>query len=97
MALLSKQFLNTLGIELDDASSEAFSQHFEDTLNSRVIEEIIDILEDDQLEQLTALRDNGDDEALQNWLVENVPDLSEIIQDEVAILLGEIVENSDEI
>ena len=97
MALLSKQFLNTLGIELDDASSEASSQHFEDTLNSRVIEEIIDILEDDQLEQLTALRDNGDDEALQNWLVENVSDLSEIIQDEVAILLGEIVENSDEI
>jgi hypothetical protein len=36
-------------------------------------------------------------EFLKNWLVENVPDLSEIIQDEVAILLGEIVENSDEI
>lgn len=97
MALLSKQFLNTLGITLDDASSEAFSQHFENTLNSRVIEEIIDILENDQLEQLATLRDSGDDEVLQKWLVENIPDLSEIIQDEVAILLGEIVENSDEI
>lgn len=96
MATLNKQFLSSIGVELDDNTVEAFSLHFEDTLTERVIEEVIDTLEGDKLEELISIRDN-DDNSLQTWLQQNVPDLTEIINQEVAILIGEIAENSDQI
>lgn len=96
MATLNKQFLSSIGVELDDSTVEAFSLHFEDTLTERVIEEVIDTLEGDKLEELISIRDN-DDNSLQTWLQQNVPDLTEIINQEVAILIGEIAENSDQI
>ena len=39
----------------------------------------------------------GDDESLRQWIVTNVPDLAEIVSDEIDILFGEIAENSEAI
>jgi len=94
--LLSKSFLASIGINLDDDKCTALSQHYEDTLNERVIEQIVEELDENQLNELAHYR-NGNAENLQQWLVTNVPQLDEIIEDEIAILLGEIAENSEEI
>lgn len=96
MPVLTKQFLQSLDIELDDQTFEAFDEHFEATLQQRVIDAIIDTLDEQQLEQLAALRDQ-DESAMQAWLQANVPDLSYIVQDEIDILLGDVAEDSDEI
>jgi hypothetical protein len=96
MPILTQQFLQTLGITLDEQTYASFAEHFETTLGDRVIDSIIDNLGDDQVEQLAAMRDQGDDE-LQAWLQANVPDLKEIVEDEVAILIGELAENSEQI
>jgi hypothetical protein len=96
MPLLNKQFLQNLGIQLDDATYAAFSEHFEETLGERVIDGIIDTLDDNELAELAALR-NQDDERLQAWLQAKVPDLPQIVEDEVYILMGELAENSDKI
>ncbi len=96
MPLLNKQFLQNLGINLDDETYAAFDAHFEATLGERVIEGIIDTLDDTELAELAALRAQ-DDEQLQTWLQAKVPDLPQIIEDEVHILLGELAENSDKI
>lgn len=93
MAVLTKQFLDDIGVELDNATFESLAEHAETTLHERVIQEISEELTVEQAEQLTKLA-GGDDATLQNWLVENVPDLQEIVSDEVDILLGEIAENS---
>ncbi len=96
MPVLTQQFLQNIGIDLDEQTRTAFSEHFEETLGNRVVDAIVDMLEEKQLEELAALRDSSD-EQLQAWLQTNVPELKEIIEDEVAILMGELVENSDKV
>lgn len=94
MPFLTREFLAELDIKLDDASYEALADHFESTLHERVINEIIEELTPEQAEQLAQMQ-QSDDESLQAWLKQTVPDLSDIVSDEVDILLGEIAENSD--
>ena len=55
-----------------------------------------DELTDEQVVELGQL-DTSDHTTLQHWLVANVTELNVIIEDEVAILLGEIAENSQSI
>ncbi len=94
--LLNKQFLQDIGVTLDDQTYETLSQHYEETLNERVITEIIDELDEKQLQELHSLT-SQDAGALNQWLAANVPKLDEIIEDEIAILLGEIAESSEKI
>jgi hypothetical protein len=96
MALLTRDFLTDLGIQLDDANYQALSEHFETTLHERVIAEIVEELTPEQAEELANLQ-QGDEATVQQWLTENVQDLADIVADEVDILLGEIAENSEAI
>ncbi len=91
--LLNKQFLQDIGVTLDDQTYETLSKYYEDTLNERVIIEIVDELDEKQLEELHSLI-SKDSVVLNQWLIANIPKLDEIIEDEIAILLGEIAESS---
>lgn len=94
MAILSKQILEQLGIQLSDDDYASLAEHFETTLNERVFDEIALELTPEQAEQLAAMQQSSDEEVLA-WLQANVPALSEIVADEVDILLGELAENSE--
>jgi len=94
MALLSKNLLNELGINLSDEDAQLLSEHFDTTLRARVIEEIVQELSPDQARQLASL-ENASDEELLNWLKVNILDFRDIVSDEVDILLGELAENSE--
>lgn len=94
MPILSRTMLETLGIELSDSDYASLAEHFETTLNERVFEEISLALTPEQAQQLAELQQAGDDTILE-WLQTNVPALSEIVADEVDILLGELAENSE--
>ncbi|HSW92280.1 MAG TPA: DUF5663 domain-containing protein [Patescibacteria group bacterium] len=96
MPLLSPTLLENLGINLSEEHYQALAEHFETTLNERVINEIVLELSPEQAEQLATLQQAGDEEVLA-WLKANVPDVAEIVTDEVDILLGEIAENSETI
>ena len=96
MPLLSPTLLENLGINLSEEHYQALAEHFETTLNERVINEIVLELSPEQAEQLSQLQQANDDEVLA-WLKANVPDVAEIVADEVDILLGEIAENSEAI
>jgi len=91
--LLTKEFLSDLGIELEEASYQSLAEHFETTLQDRVINEIIDELNPEQAEQLAQMM-RANDSTIQDWLAQNVPDLGAIVSDEVDILLGEVAEDS---
>ncbi len=94
MALLSKTLLKELGIELSEQDYELLSEHFDTTLRNRVIEEIVVELTPEQAQELATLQSANDDQLLA-WLSANVPNFSEIVSDEVDILLGELAENSE--
>lgn len=94
--LLTKEFLSSVGVELQADSYQSLSEHFETTLQDRVINEIIAQLTPEQAEQLAHMVQANDD-TIHNWLTQNVPDLADIVSDEVDILLGEVAEASENI
>lgn len=94
MALLNKELLKELGINLSDEDVELLSEHFDTTLRARVIEEIVQELSPEQASLLATMQSASDEELL-NWLKSNVLDFNDIVSDEVDILLGELAENSE--
>ena len=96
--IITKAQLNAIGISLPDDQIKALIQYAEDTVNERIGEEIVDSLDSDQLKELVELQNNGaSDDEVSQWIKERIPDYDEIIEDNVRIVLGELVENSDAI
>lgn len=96
--IVTKQQLNSVGIQLPEDQMQALIQHVEETVNKQVIEEVIDSLDEVQLQELVALQnDNTPAEQIDAWIRERVPEYDEIIEDNVTIVIGELVENSDAI
>lgn len=89
--LLSREFLNDIGVVLKESEYGAFSDTYEKVLNDRVHEAIVQALTTTQLEQLSLYRAKSD-EALQEWLKENVPEIKELIESVIEALLEEIME-----
>lgn len=96
MALLTPNLLTELGINLSDQDYSLLANHFETTLNERVINEIVLGLTTDQARGLADL-ENASDEEILTWLKGNVPDIADIVADEIDILLGEVADNSEAI
>ena len=92
--LFSKDFLTSIGVHLDDRTRVALVEHSEQTLNARIIDAIVELLDERQLEELQSLRSTSQDETL-IWLQRNVPELQAVIEDEINILLGDIAESSE--
>lgn len=96
MAFITKQLLNDLGIELREDDYESLAEHFDTTLQERVIDEIVAELDVEQAQQLADMQSASDEELLA-WLSANVTTLAEIVSDEIDILLGELAESSEAI
>ena len=96
--IVTKAQLNSIGINLPEDQMQALIQHVEDTINSQIGEEIVESLDDDQLKELVQMQDNdASAEEIDAWIRERIPEYDEIIEDNVTIVLGELVENSDAI
>lgn len=97
MPILDRQFLESIGVDLDEANYQALDNHFETTLHQRIVDEIALEIEPEKAEELITTLKDADQSVVQQWLIQNVPDLNEIVSDEVDILLGELAENGQEI
>lgn len=95
--LITRELLDQFGISLEGRDEASFIQHLNDTLEERIGAEITESLDDEQLKTLLELQEKGSDEEVGAWIDQNVPELQQITQDEIDILLGEVAENSDEI
>ena len=91
--LITSTLLDTIGVTMSDADRASLSEHFETVLDERVVNEITEELNTEQLEQLATMR-TAPEQELAVWLQANVPDLREIIEDETAILIGELAEHA---
>ena len=96
-SIITKALLDEAGIDLTGQDIDALLAHLNQTLEERVGTEITESLDDAQLDELLAVQENGSDEEVGAWLEKNVPELQEITQDEIDILLGELAENADSI
>ena len=94
MPILNRALLEDLGINLSDADYQSLAEHFESTLEERVINEIVLELSPEQAEQLSHMQESSDDQIV-DWVRANVPNFADIVSDEVDILLGELAEDSE--
>ena len=92
---ITREILEAMGIGLPVGEEEQFVAHVNETLAQRIGDDIAESLDDDQLDEMLAIQKTGDTVKLTEWLSANVPDLSEIANNERDILLGEIADNAD--
>ncbi len=95
--LITRELLDEVGIELGDQDIDALLEHLNTSLEERVGAEITEYLEDDDLATFLDMQETASDEELSNWLDTHVPELPQIVQEEIDILLGELAESTDAI
>lgn len=94
---ITKKTIESIGINLKGKKMRTFIIHINEMLEERIGYEIVSYLNDEKLQTLLMLKESASDVKVGEWLSEQVPDLQEIAQDEIDILIGEIAENSNEI
>lgn len=94
---ITQEVLDRFGISVSETDKESLIEHLNSTLQERVGSEITAMLDDAKLETLINLQETGTDEQIGTWVAENVPELNEIVEDEIAILMGELADSRDDI
>jgi hypothetical protein len=93
---ITQSTLVTLGIDLSGEDVDALLDDLNETLQERVGTELTQALNEDQLKELVDLQESANEAEIGAWLQKNIPDMQQIIQNEIDILIGEIVEDEDE-
>lgn len=94
---ITQSTLDALGIDLTGQDVESLLTHLNDTLQERVGAEITETLNDEQLKTLLDMQENANEDEIATWLEANVPDMQQIVQDEIDIIIGELADSSDQI
>lgn len=94
---ITKQDIDAIGIVVPEVQEDTFLTHVNETLQKRIGTEISNNLDDSQIDEMLSVQESNDDEKLQDWLKTNVPELTTIVQDEIDILLGELVDSTESI
>jgi len=95
--LITQETLSEIGIDLNGQDVDALLAHINSTLQERIGAEISETLDDEQLKALLSLKETASEDEVSNWLDQNVPELKQIAQDEIDILLGELADNGEAI
>lgn len=96
--IVSDEQLRSIGIDLPTDQMQALIQHTEDTIAEQIGEEIVESLDDEQLAQLIEMQQSGrTEEEIEAWVIERVEDYQEIVEDNTAIVLGDLASNAEAI
>lgn len=91
------KLLKSLDVQMNEDHKAAFVEHLNEQLQERVGLAIADLLDEDELDEYIKISDSGNKEATQRFIAEYLPDIQDIISDELDILLGDIAESSDDL
>jgi len=93
--LIKREQLEAMGIDLDEQAMESLLKEVNEELDGRVGAAVMAELDDEQMEEYGKIEDSLSDGDAVKWLEERIPDLSQIVQDEVDIILGDLAEKAD--
>ena len=93
--IITKQLLDAAGVVVKAEDEQALIDHLNEVLEDRVGAEVVESLDDDQLDELATLQESDDQAAIQAWMQKNVPEMEDIVKDEIDILLGEVAKDAD--
>lgn len=94
--VITPLLLASTGVDIPDDQITPLLDYMNDVLEQRIGQTVVDLLDDEQLQQLAELEETGPEEATQDWLASHIPDLADIIENEVEILLGETAQHQAE-
>ncbi|HTJ73164.1 MAG TPA: DUF5663 domain-containing protein [Verrucomicrobiae bacterium] len=94
---ITENNLKAFGINLEGQDKTSLLAHLNETLQERVGTEIAALLDDTKLKELLDMQETATGEEVGNWLVQNVPELQQIVEDEIDILMGELADSTDTI
>ena len=94
---ITEETLQAFNVDLTGQDKESLLEYLNETLQERVFTEVAAMLDDAKLKELLDTQETASDEQMGAWLIQNVPELQQIVQDEINILMGEIDENTDAI
>lgn len=92
---ITEAMLTQFGISYAPDEIASLLEHVNATVDERIGAEVTSLLSDEELEELLDIQDTGTQEDVADWITEMLPDYSQIIDDNIAITLGEIAENID--
>ena len=92
---ITEDMLKQFGISYSPEELASLLEHVNATVDERIGAEVTALLSDEELEELLDIQDSGTQEDVGDWIAEMLPEYQQIIDDNVAITLGEIVENID--
>lgn len=88
--LITQQTLIDAGINIPATDIDAYIQQLNDTLEERITIEVLSYLTDEQTADFMKATEEDDADNAFEWLLQNVPDLLSIVDDEIDIFLGEL-------
>lgn len=92
---ITLQTLSSIGVTIAGDKVDEILEKLNQMLEERIGAEITSLLDDEQVVEMTQIQDQDDSDKLESWLLANVPDLAEVVQDEFDIFLDEIVKNQE--
>ncbi len=94
---ITEETIQAFGITLAAQDKDSLLEHLNETLQERVGTEIAAMLDDTKLQELLDLQESASADQVGTWLTQNVPELQQIVEDEIDILMGELADNTDSI
>ena len=92
---ITEDMLTDLGIDLAGEDKVAVLAQLNDTLQERIGVEISQLLDETELEELQELQESSSDEIVDEWLEKHVPNLEDIVSNNVVALLDEMTKDAD--
>jgi hypothetical protein len=94
--LVTPLLLAATGIDVPDHEVAPLLDYMNELLEERIGEAVVEMLDDAQLEELAALQETANETEVAAWVQAHTPTLSEIVQDQLALILGEAAKHRTE-
>lgn len=91
-AIVTVEQLRSLGIDLPQPHMQALLDYIGERTGGLIGQEVVESLDDEQAIELARLQESAP-QNVEQWLQQHVPDITQIVEDNVTIVLGEVVEN----
>lgn len=89
---ITKDDLLTLNVDLDDKDFDELLAALNDKVADLIGEEIFDALTPEDGDKLVAMQETASDQEIGQWIAERVPDYTEIIENNIDIVLNDFID-----
>jgi len=75
-----------MGLKMTDKQIQKLNEELEEKVGTKITES----LSEEQLDKLIEIQESKDDNAIEAWLKQNIPNLEQIVQEEIETTIEEL-------